>query len=98
MSSVVKKIMGMTLIVPENLKEQELEVDSAIYYANEIYEKVIEENPLIADSNKNRAIAILQIIMELQAIKGNQEVVLDKSTKKVNDLIKKIDAVLSISD
>jgi len=29
--------------------------------------------------------------MELQTIKGNQAVFLDRNTKKVNDLIKKID-------
>jgi len=89
MANDVKKIMGMQLIVPEGLNE--LEVNSAIRYADEKYNEVVQTVTSTASSNIHRAIAVLKIVMELQAIKGNQAVFLDKSTKKVNDLIKKID-------
>lgn len=89
MANEVKKIMGMSLIVPEGLNE--LEVNSAIRYADEKYNEVVQTVTSTASSNIHRAIAVLKIVMELQAIKGNQAVFLDKSTKKVDDLIKKID-------
>ena len=89
-----KRIMGMKLIVPEGLRE--LEVDSAIEYANELYNKDFELYTT-ADTNVHRARTILKIVMELQAIKGNQARFLDKDIKKVDDLIKKIDK-LGLSD
>lgn len=89
-----KRIMGMKLIVPEGLRE--LEVDSAIEYANELYNKDFELYTT-ADTNVHRARTILKIVMELQAIKGNQASFLDKDIKKVDDLIKKIDK-LGLSD
>lgn len=92
MANEVKKIMGMQLIVPEGLNE--LEVDSAIRYADEKYNEVVQTVTSTASSNIHRAIAVLKIVMELQAIKGNQAVFLDKSTKKLNDLIKKIDRLV----
>lgn len=92
MANEVKKIMGMQLIVPEGFNE--LEVDSAIRYADEKYNEVVQTVTSTASSNIHRAIAVLKIVMELQAIKGNQVVFLDKSTKKVNDLIKKIDRLV----
>ena len=92
MANDVKKIMGMQLIVPEGLNE--LEVNSAIRYADEKYNEVVQTVTSTASSNIHRAIAVLKIVMELQAIKGNQAVFLDKSTKKLNDLIKKIDRLV----
>ena len=92
MANEVKKIMGMQLIVPEGLNE--LEVDSAIRYADEKYNEVVQTVTSTASSNIHRAIAVLKIVMELQAIKGNQAVFLDKSTKKLNDIIKKIDRIV----
>ena len=94
MANEVKKIMGMDLKInfPEGLDEHQ--VNSAIDYANEKYNEVLkyfELKKLTATSNIHRAIAILKIVMELQTIKGNQAVFLDRNTKKVNDLIKKID-------
>ena len=90
--------MGMDLYVPEGLNE--LEVDSAIEYAKEKYEEAIKyanSKKLPGSSNIHRAIAVLKIVMELQAIKGNQDSFLDKDIKKVDDLIKKIDK-LGLSD
>ena len=92
MANDVKKIMGMKLVVPESLNE--LEVNSAIRYADEKYNEIVQTVTSTASSNEHRAIAVLKIVMELQAIKGNQVVFLDKSTKKVNDLIKKIDRLV----
>ena len=89
-----KRIMGMKLVVPEGLRD--LEIDSAIDYANELYNKDFEVYTT-ADSNIHRARAVLKIVMELQAIKGNQDSFLDKDIKKVDDLIKKIDK-LGLSD
>ena len=95
MANEVRKIMGMSLIVPEDFNE--LEVNSAIRYADEKYDEVVRSVTSTASSNIHRAIAVLKIVMELLAIKGNQEVFLDKNTKKVNDLIKKID-ILGLTD
>ena len=94
MANEVKKIMGMDLRIqiPEGVNE--FEINSAIEYANEKYNEVIQyfdSKKLPATSNTHRAVAVLKIVMELQAIKGNQAVFLDRNTKKVNDLIKKID-------
>ena len=89
MANEVKKIMGMELRVPEGLNE--LEVNSAISYADEKYNEVVRTVTSTASSNIHRAIAVLKIVMELQTIKGNQEVFLDKDNKRINDLIKKID-------
>lgn len=98
MANEVKKIMGMQFFVPEGLNE--LEVNGAIRYADEKYNEAIQyanSKKLPVSSNIHRAIAVLKIVMELQTIKGNQAVFLDKNNKKVDDLIKKIDK-LSLSD
>ena len=95
MANEVRKIMGMQFVVPEGLNE--LEVNSAIRYADEKYNEVVKTVTSTASSNIHRAIAVLKIVMELQAIKGNQAVFLDKGNKKVDDLIKKIDK-LNLSD
>ena len=91
MANEVKKIMGMQLIVPEGLNE--LEVDSAIRYADEKYNEVVQTVTSTASSNIHRAIAVLKIVMELQAIKGNQEVILDTNTKRMNELIKLVESI-----
>lgn len=97
MANEVRKIMGMELKIqiPEGFDE--LELNSAIEYADEKYNEVMryfDSRKLPATSNTYRAVAVLKIVMELQAIKGNQAVFLDKSTKKLNDLIKKIDRLV----
>lgn len=90
---VNKKIMGMPLniaVADENL----LEVDSIVDYANNIYDAVEKEyGKKILDSSRLRALAIYKLVSELQTIKGEKDVFLDTNTKKVNDLIKKIDSL-----
>ena len=84
--------MGLPLKVSVG-DEQELELNSIISFANEKYTEAERKNNNIVDSNRLRAIAVLEIVMELQAIKGKQEVFLDTNTKRMNELIKLVDSM-----
>ena len=103
MANTNRKIMGLPPInIMDNIGSEvtEFEANNAVDLANKIYKEVepeFYENDGYKDSNEIRAIAILRIVLELQTIKGNQAVFLDKNNKKVDDLIKKIDK-LSLSD
>lgn len=84
--------MGMPLtIIDDDITD--LNANSVIDLANKIYEEVQKEHSDIIDTSKLRAIAIFKIVLELQTIKGKQEVFLDTSTKKVDNLIKLVDSL-----
>ncbi|MBQ3835210.1 MAG: hypothetical protein II816_06825 [Elusimicrobia bacterium] len=90
---ISRKIMGMTLNIAVDDTEL-LKVDSVVNYANDIYTAVqAEYSNKTQDSSRLRALAIYTIVSELQTIKGEKDVFLDTNTKKVNDLIKKIDSL-----
>ncbi len=96
MGQVLSRIMGMPINI--NVDDgDELKAESAIDLANDRYEEVKRANLNIVDSNTLRALAIFDIVMELQTIKGEQEDILDKNVKKINDLIKMVDG-LSLPD
>lgn len=86
------KIMGLPLKVSVG-DEQELELNSIISFANEKYTEAERKNNNIVDSNRLRAIAVLEIVMELQAIKGEKENNEEKSNKKIKNLIDMIDSL-----
>ncbi len=84
--------MGLPLKVSVG-DEQELELNSIISFANEKYTEAERKNNNIVDSNRLRAIAVLEIVMELQAIKGEKENNEEKSNKKIKNLIDMIDSL-----
>lgn len=86
------KIMGLPLrvIVGDG---QELELNSIVSLANEKYMEVERKNSNIVDSNRLRAIAIFNIVTELQAIKGEKENIEEKSSKKIRNLINMVDSL-----
>lgn len=85
METLEVKIMGLPLRL--NVKDEDvLEVNSLISFANEKYKQAEKESSTI-DSNKLRAIAIFNIVRELQAIKGEKAKFEDTSNKKVNELV-----------
>lgn len=89
---VNKKIMGMPLtIIDDDITD--LNADAVIDLANKIYEQVQKEHSTEVDTAKLRAIAIFKIVLELQTIKGKQEVFLDTNTKRINGLIKLVDSL-----
>lgn len=90
--NVNKKIMGMPLTIIDD-DVTDLNANSVIDLANKIYEEVQKEHSDITDTSELRAIAIFKIVLELQTIKGKQEVFLDTSTKKVDSLIKLVDSL-----
>jgi len=96
MGQVLSRIMGMPINITVD-DGDELKAESAIDLANDRYEEVKRANLNIVDSNTLRALAIFDIVMELQTIKGEQEDILDKNVKKINDLIKMVDG-LSLPD
>ena len=86
-------IMGLP---PVNIIDNEItefDANCAIELANKIYEQVQKEHSDIFDTGVLRAIAIFKIVLELQAIKGKQEVFLDTNTKRMNELIKLVDSM-----
>ena len=91
------KIMGMDFNILDNINSDttELEATNAVDLANKIYKEV--ENEVYAsgykDSNEIRAIAIFRIVLELQTIKGKQEVFLDTNSRRMTELIKLVDSV-----
>jgi 2-phosphoglycerate kinase len=97
MSSVDRKIMGMPINIIDNINSNITEFDAncAVDLANRIYEEVQKENSDIVDSSKLRAIAVFRIVLELQTIKGKQEVFLDTNSRRMNELIKLADSIES---
>jgi len=86
------KIMGMPLkVIVED--DQELELNSIVSLANEKYIEAERKNSNIVDSNRLRAIAIFNIVTELQAIKGEKENIEEKSSKKIKALIDLVDSL-----
>ena len=86
--------------VPVSFNEPEItdfDVDNAIDYANKIYNEVQEEYASIQDTGTLRAITILKIVLELQTIKGKQDVFLDTNNKKIKELINLMDSVDSLN-
>ena len=83
MANTNRKIMGLppiNIVDIINSEVTEFDVNNAVDLANKIYKEVeteCYENDGYRDSNEIRAIAILRIVLELQTIKGKQEVFLD---------------------
>ncbi len=92
MGQILSRIMGMPINIAVD-DGDELKAESAISFANEKYEETKKANVNIVDSNALRALTVFDIVMELQTVKGEQEDVLDKNVKKVNDLIKMVDGL-----
>ncbi len=92
MVEINRKIMGMMLNIAVDDSDL-LKVDSIINYANDIYSAVQKEHEEILDSSRLRALAVYKLVSELQTIKGEKEVFLDKNNKMMDDLIKKIDSL-----
>lgn len=94
-----RKIMGMPINIIDNINSEvtELEANNAVDLANKIYEEVVKEYAErdITDSSIVRAVAIFRIVLELQTIKGKQEVFLDTNSKRMNELIKLVDSIES---
>ena len=92
MVNVKRKIAGVSVNIIDN-ETTEFDVDCAVDLANKIYEAVQRENSEILDTSELRAITIFKIALELQTIKGKQEVFLDTNTKRMNELIKLVDSM-----
>ena len=99
MSSANRKIMGMPINIIDNINSEitELEANNAVDLANKIYEEVVNEyaDKDITDSAIVRAVAIFRIVLELQTIKGKQDVFLDTNSRRMNELIKLVDSIES---
>ena len=86
------KIMGIPLkVIVED--DQELELNSIVSLANEKYIEVERKNRNIVDSNRLRAIAIFNIVTELQTIKGDKENIKETNNKKIKNLINMLDSL-----
>ena len=86
------KIMGIPLkVIVED--DQELELNSVVSLANEKYIEVARKNRNIVDSNRLRAIAIFNIVTELQTIKGDKENIKETNNKKIKNLINMLDSL-----
>jgi hypothetical protein len=86
-------IMGLP---PVNIIDNEItefDANCAIELANKIYEQVKKEHSDVFDTGILRAYAIFKIVLELQTIKGNQEVFLDTNTKRMKELIKLVESI-----
>ncbi|MBQ3943927.1 MAG: hypothetical protein II669_06375 [Elusimicrobia bacterium] len=101
MANTNRKIMGLppiNIMDIINSEVTEFDVNNAVDLANKIYKEVeteCYENDGYRDSNEIRAIAILRIVLELQTIKGKQEVFLDTNSRRMNELIKLVDSMES---
>ena len=88
--------MGVPVNIIDN-ETTEFDANCAVDLANKIYEQVKKEEAQkqdgIVDTNELRAIAILRIVLELQTIKGKQEVFLDTNTKRMNELLKLVNSI-----
>ncbi|MBR3654643.1 MAG: hypothetical protein IKN62_04325 [Elusimicrobia bacterium] len=92
MVNINSKIMGIPVNIIDN-ETTEFDANCAVELANKIYEQVRKEHSDIMDTSILRAIAIFKIVLELQTIKGKQEVFLDTNTKRMNELIKLVDSM-----
>ena len=97
MVNINRKVAGVQVNILDN-EITEFDANCAIDLANKIYKEVeteCYENDGYRDSNEIRAIAILRIVLELQTIKGKQEVFLDTNSRRMNELIKLVDSMES---
>ncbi|MCR4663630.1 MAG: hypothetical protein K5622_07100 [Endomicrobiaceae bacterium] len=98
MVSINRKIMGtpINIDILDN-ETTEFDVNCAVDLANQIYEQVRKEEDQkengIVDTDKLKTIAIFRIVLELQTIKGKQEVFLDTNAKRMNELIKLVESI-----
>ena len=92
MVNINSKIMGIPVNIIDN-ETTEFDANCAVELANKIYEQVKKEHSDVLDTGVLRAIAIFKIVLELQTIKGKQEVFLDTKTKRMNELIKLVDSM-----
>ena len=92
MVNINRKIMGIPVNIIDN-ETTEFDADCAVELANKIYEQVRKEHSNIMDTSILRAHAIFKIVLELQTLKGNQEVILDTNTKRMNELIKLVESI-----
>lgn len=97
MVNINRKVMGVPINIIDN-ETTEFDANCAVDLANKIYEQVKKEEAQkgydgIVDTATLRAIAIFRIVLELQTIKGKQEVFLDTNTKKMNELLKLVNSI-----
>ena len=92
MVNINSKIMGIPVNIIDN-ETTEFDANCAVELANKIYEQVRKEHSDIMDTSILRAIAIFKIVLELQTIKGKQEVFLDTNTKRMNELLKLVNSI-----
>ena len=92
MVNINRKIMGIPVNIIDN-EITEFDANCAVELANKIYEQVQKEHSDIMDTSILRAYAIFKIVLELQTIKGNQEVFLDTNTKRMKELIKLVESI-----
>ena len=88
--------MGVPVNIIDN-ETTEFDANCAVDLANKIYEQVKKEEAQkqdgVVDTATLRAIAIFRIVLELQTIKGKQEVFLDTNTKRMNELLKLVNSI-----
>ena len=96
MAYINRKIIGVSVRL-DRPDLTDFDADTAIDYANKIYNEVQEEYASIQDTGTLRAITILKIVLELQTIKGKQDVFLDTNNKKIKELINLMDSVDSLN-
>ena len=92
MIDVNKKIAGVIVNIIDN-EATEFDVDCAVDLANKIYEEVKRETAEVLDTSELRARAIFKLALQLQTIKGNQEVILDTNAKRMRELIKLVESI-----
>ncbi|WP_372519231.1 hypothetical protein [Candidatus Ruminimicrobiellum ovillum] len=92
MVNINRKIMGIPVNIIDN-EITEFDANCAVELANKIYGQVQKEHSDIMDTSILRAYAIFKIVLELQTIKGNQEVFLDTNTKRMKELIKLVESI-----
>lgn len=92
MAYINRKIMGVH-IKTERPEVTDFDADAAIDYANKIYDEVQKEYDSLQDTGTWRAITVLKIVLELQTIKGKQEVFLDTNAKRMKELINLVESM-----
>ncbi len=92
MVSINTKIVGVQVNIIDN-EITEFDANCAIDLANKIYEQVKKEHSDIQDTGILRALVIFKVVLELQTIKGKQEVFLDTNAKRMNELLKLVDSI-----
>jgi hypothetical protein len=92
MVNINRKVAGVQVNILDN-EITEFDANCAIDLANKIYEQVRKEHSNIMDTSTLRALTIFKVVLELQTIKGNQEVILDTNTKRMRELIKLVESI-----